>query len=86
MEKALPIKKFRIGAISASVWNNTGKKDDGQPFEYKSVTFERSYKDKDGEWKTTNSLKLNDLPKATLVLNKAYEFVAFNSNGVPEGA
>ena len=87
MEKTLPIKKFRIGAITASVWNNSGQKTDGQPFEFKSVTFERSYKDKEGAWKNTNSLRLNDLPKAALVLNKAYEFLSFNpdsSNSVSE--
>jgi len=41
---------------------------------FKTVTFERSYKDKDGEWKKTGTLRIQDLPKATLVLNKAYEF------------
>ena len=68
-----PLKKFRAGPICATVWNNHGKEGDG---EYKTVSFERSYKDKDGAWKTTSSLRVNDLPKASLVLQKAYEFLA----------
>lgn len=67
-----PEKKFRAGAISATVWKNHGVKD-GQISEYQTVTFERSYKDKEGNWQTTNSLRVNDLPKASVVLQKAYE-------------
>jgi hypothetical protein len=68
-----PMKKFRAGPICATVWNNHAKEGEG---EYKTVSFERSYKDKDGAWKTTSSLRMNDLPKAALVLQKAYEFLA----------
>ena len=32
-------------------------------------------KDKNDEWQHTNSLRVNDLPKAALVLNKAYEYL-----------
>ena len=67
-----PEKKFRAGAISATVWKNHGVKD-GEIQDYLTVTFERSYKDKEGNWQSTNSLRLNDLPKATVVLQKAYE-------------
>ncbi len=69
----LPVKKFRAGAISATVWNNTTK--DGES-EYKTVSFERGYKDPDGVWKSTSSLRMSDLPKASLVLQKAYEYLA----------
>jgi hypothetical protein len=67
-----PEKKFRAGAISATVWKNHGVKD-GQISEYQTVTFERSYKDKEGNWQTTTTLRINDLPKAAVVLQKAYE-------------
>ncbi len=68
-----PVKKFRAGAVCATVWNNPVKDGVG---EYKSISFERGYKDKDGVWKSTSSLRMNDLPKAALVLQKAYEFLA----------
>ncbi len=70
-----PKKTFRAGAISATIWNNTADKN-GETVEYSTVTFERSYKDDSGDWKTTNSLRVNDLPKASLVLQKAYEHLA----------
>jgi len=79
-EKKRPEKKFRAGAVTATIWKN--QTEDNK--EYSTVSFERSYKDKNGEWKTTNSLRVNDLPKAAMVLNKAYEFLALNEKEVEE--
>lgn len=71
-----PEKKFSTGAISATVWKNIGtSKRDGSQVEFRTITLQRRYADKDGVWKSTNSLRLNDLPKASLVLNKAYEYL-----------
>lgn len=75
MKENKPQKTFRAGAISVTVWNNTTEKK-GETVEYSTVTFDRSYKDDQGSWKTTNSLRVNDLPKAALVLQKAYEHLA----------
>lgn len=76
--KQLPEVKFRAGGISATVWKNAGVKQNGEASEYRSVSFQRSYKDKSGAWKTTNSLRMNDLPRANVVLNKAYEYLVMN--------
>ena len=73
----LPEKKFRAGALSATVWLNRGQKATGEATEYKTISIERSYTDKEGKWQSTNSLRINDLPKAQVVLQKAYEFVVF---------
>ena len=81
-----PVKKFRAGAVSATVWNNPGKEFEGkEPTTYSTISLERSYKDKDGSWKTTSSLRLNDLPKVAVVVNKAYEFLVLNKDGAEEG-
>ena len=69
-----PEKTFRASPISATIWANEVEKD-GKKAIYRSVVLERTYKDKEGEFKKTNKLRLNDLPKATLVLNKAYEYL-----------
>jgi hypothetical protein len=74
-DKNLPEKKFSTGVISATVWNNKAVQKDGQPGEYKTISLQRRYKDKAGVWQSTNYLRLNDLPKAALVLNKAYEYL-----------
>lgn len=85
-QKHLPEVKFRAGGISATVWKNNGTKQNGEPSEYRSVSFQRSYKDKTGEWKTTNSLRMNDLPRASVVLNKAYEYLILNGTAVDAAA
>ena len=77
MGKNLPEKKFRAGAISATIWSNQGTKD-GKPTTYKTVSLDRNYKDKNDAWQSTNSLRVADIPKAVLVLNKAYEYLALN--------
>ena len=64
-----PEKKFKAGAVSATVWKNHSEKGD-----YNSIQLDRVYKDKDG-WKRTSSFSAQDLPKAMLVLHKAYEFI-----------
>lgn len=79
-EKNQPEKKFRAGPISATVWSNNNLDKDGKVVAYKTVSFERCYKDKNDAWQTTHSLRLNDLPKAALVLQKAYEFLALADN------
>lgn len=69
-----PEQKFRVGNVTATIWNNEVKKD-GEAKEIKHVSFEKSYKDKNGEWQATNSLNIADLPKAMVVLGKAYEYL-----------
>ncbi|MBU1201845.1 MAG: hypothetical protein KJ583_02600 [Nanoarchaeota archaeon] len=79
-----PYKKFRAGAIVATVWENENTNKEGQKIAYKTVSFERSYKDKNDNWQTTNSLRTNDLPKAILVLTKAFELLSLSDNGSSE--
>jgi len=71
-----PERRINAGAISATIWQNQGKDDST----YNTVSFERRYKDSNDEWKSTNSLRFNDLPKAALVLKKAYEYLAIKTD------
>ena len=75
-----PEQKFRAGSVSATVWLNAGQDKDGKPTTFKTVSFERSYLDKDGNWQTTNNLRVTDLPKAILVLSKAYEHLTLRDD------
>ncbi|MEK6901744.1 MAG: hypothetical protein AABX37_05350 [Nanoarchaeota archaeon] len=81
----LPEKKFRAGAISATVWLNKGQKATGEETEYRTVSIERSYTDKEGKWQSTNSMRVGDLPKATVVLQKAYESLVLNEQDLFKG-
>lgn len=75
-----PVKAFRSGAIQVTIWENENLTNEGQVMSYKTVSFERRYKDKNGEWKSTNSLRANDLPKASLLLSKAYEYLVLTGD------
>ena len=48
-----PIEKLKAGPISATVWQND---------EIPVVVFERSYKDKNGKWASSNRFSIHDLP------------------------
>ncbi|MDO8428026.1 MAG: hypothetical protein Q7S92_02320 [Candidatus Diapherotrites archaeon] len=78
-----PIKKFNSGTISAAVWENSGKEGN----QFYTVSMQRSYKSKEStEWKQSHSLRVHDLPKAVLVLQEAYKFLALKEpNGATEG-
>ncbi len=69
--KMNPEKKFRAGAVSATVWINTNEKGS-----FPSIQLGKSYKDKDNNWKETSSFGVNDVPKALVVLQEAYKYVA----------
>ena len=71
----MPEKKFSTGSLVATVWENQGKNKEGDDVSYRTVSFQRRYMDKNGDWQSTNTLRINDLPKASLVLQKAFEYL-----------
>jgi hypothetical protein len=75
-----PEKKIRAGAITATIWQNQGQSKNGEPVTYRTISLERNYKDKNDEWKSTNSFRLNDLPKVALVSQKAYEYLVISDS------
>ena len=42
---------------------------------FRNVAVERNYKDKEGNWKSTNTFRVQDLPKVELVCRQAYEYL-----------
>ena len=78
-----PEKRFQSGAIEASIFENEIQQN-GKTVKIKKVAFQKRYKSSEG-WKSTYSLDINDIPKAILVLSKAYEFLVFNSDPPTSG-
>jgi hypothetical protein len=78
-ERNMPEKRFSTGGIIATVWKNT-QAANGKEYEYKTVSLQRRYADKDGKWQSSSSMRLNDLPKAALVLEEAYKYLVLNSD------
>ena len=70
-----PVKEFRAGAISAAVWRNEIERN-GRTITQHSVQLQKRYRDPEsGEWRDSSSLFPNDLPKAQLLLAKAFEYI-----------
>ncbi len=80
---AKPEKRFHSGGIEASVFENEIQQN-GKTLKIKKVAFQKRYKSAQG-WKTTYSLDINDIPKAILVLSKAYEFLVLNPDSTATG-
>lgn len=79
--KNIPEKRYSTGVINATIWKNKGDAD-GEPVVFRTVSFERRYLDKDGKWKSTQTLRVNDVPRASLVLDKAFEYLALKEKEV----
>ena len=69
-----PIEVIRVGAVNVSIFENTVMKD-GKILTIPKVVFQVRYKDKQGQWKSTSSLSVNDIPKAINALQRAYQIL-----------
>ncbi|MBW1789998.1 MAG: hypothetical protein JRK53_25850 [Deltaproteobacteria bacterium] len=76
---AQPEMRFKCGRCEAAIFENEIERD-GVATKIKKVAFQKRYRSPDGEWKTTRSLDINEIPKAILVLQKAYEYVAMGDD------
>jgi len=68
------VKRFPRGNCSATIFENAIDKD-GKQISVRNVVVQKSYKDAEGIWQSTNTYSVNDLPSLALVANKAYDFL-----------
>jgi len=65
MAENRPAKVLKLGGIEIAEWEKESA--DGKT--YRSFSFQKSYKTKDGKWEHTTSFLVNDLPTlASLIL------------------
>jgi len=69
---AKPVAKFRAGQVSAAIWENEITVN-GKKAVMLKASVERRYKDKDGQWKSSNSFSRNEIPLAVYCLQKSFE-------------
>ncbi len=69
-----PENRFGRGGCCVSVFVNEVRMD-GRLVPIKEAVFQKRYRDKGGEWQSTSSLDVNDVPKAILCLMEAYEWM-----------
>ena len=62
-----PVKKIRVGSVTATIWAQEGG--------FYTANLERSYKDKEGNWKSTNSFSVDDLVVAAKVATMAADAI-----------
>ena len=67
MANQKPHDEVRIGTVKAAIWQNQA----GDRTRY-NVTFSKSYRDADGQWKTTHSFGRNDLLVLAKVADQAH--------------
>ena len=67
MANQRPHDEVRIGNVKAAIWQNHA----GDRTRY-NVTFSKSYRDADGQWKTIQSFGCNDLLVLAKVADRAH--------------
>lgn len=69
-----PEVSFKVGAVRASIFRNQIQRGK-ELINIGKVLLEVKYRDKDGQWKSTYSMSANEIPKAILALQKAYDYL-----------
>lgn len=74
-----PVAKLRIGLLNASIWERTTDKGT-----FHSVSFERRYRDTDGNWQSTYSFDTSDLLALAKLADQAHSKILEIKNGGDE--
>ena len=74
-----PALKVRVGLITASIWENTNDKGT-----FHNVTFERRYKDAEGNWHSSQSYNASDLLELAKAADLAHTEIVKARNGGDE--
>ena len=83
MNEAKLEKRIQKGACSVSIFAQQMEKD-GREFMQRRAVFQKRYKDAQGDWQSTQSLNTNDIPKAILALEAAYDHLVSDQGKLPE--
>ena len=77
--KTPPVAKVRVGLVTASIWEN--KTDTGT---FHNVTFERRYRDGEGNWKSSHGYNAEDLLALAKAADLAHTKIVEARNGSDE--
>ena len=69
-----PEKVFKQGCCQAALFVNEIEKD-GKALRIGKAKVSKVYMDKEGKWANTMSFGVNDLPKLTLAIMEAYDYM-----------
>lgn len=71
-----PVARLRLGLLNASIWQRTS--DDNV---FYSVSFERRYRDAQGNWQSTHSYNADDLLLLAKLADRAHTEIIRHQNG-----
>jgi len=80
MEGQEPLARFRAGQVTCALWQNKINVNGTMKTMLKASVSLR-YKDRNGEWKSSQSFSRNEIPLAIHVLQKAFEKMLENTEG-----
>ena len=69
---AQPLARFRAGSVSCALWEDEIVVD-GTTKSVLKASVSRRYKDRDGNWKSSQSFARNEIPLAIHCLQQAFE-------------
>ncbi len=79
-----PVAKFRAGQVTAAIWENEITVN-GRRTTMLKASVERRFKDKDGQWRSSNSFSRNEIPMAIYCLQKSLEHIIESRKDDDEG-
>ncbi|MBI3035730.1 hypothetical protein HYY71_05405 [Candidatus Woesearchaeota archaeon] len=71
--ESVPEKKFFARPISVTIW-----REDEENTVRREISLSRRFKDRNSCWVATGMLRINDIPKAVMLLQDAYRHLALN--------
>ena len=71
--ESVPEKRFFARPIFVTIW-----REDGDNTVTREISLSRRFKDRNGCWVATGMLRINDIPKAVMLLQDAYRYIALN--------
>ena len=74
-----PIARFKAGQVVSALWENEANVK-GKAVTILKATVQRRYKDKEGNWQSSNSLNRNEILLAIYCLQKAFEKIVEMQN------
>ena len=75
-----PLSSCKAGQVSAAVWENQVQVK-GKTVTMLKATVQRRYKDKGGDWKSSQSFSRNEIPLAVFCLQQCFEVMLGESDG-----
>ena len=69
------LKQIRAGDVSISVFENELERQDGEKYHKKTFLIQRSYADREGNWKNTNNYNIKDITKLEVAIDELKKFI-----------